>query len=52
MDRVERLCEATLRIGAAQLLFLDTPPYAVLSETVEVLRMHPKIKVAYVYLLV
>ena len=43
---VERLCEAALRIGAAQLLFLDTPSYAVLSETVEVLRMHPKIRIS------
>jgi transcription termination factor NusB len=42
------LCEATLRIGAAQLLFLDVPPYAAVQETVEVLRMHPKIKVSYV----
>jgi transcription termination factor NusB len=40
------LCQATLRIGAAQLLYLDTPSYAVLKETVEVLKMHPKIKVA------
>ena len=48
MERAERLCEATLRIGAAQLLFMDTPPYAVLSETVEVLRMHPRIRIAYV----
>jgi hypothetical protein len=33
-------------MGAAQLLYLDTPSYAVLKETVEVLRMHPKIEIA------
>jgi hypothetical protein len=45
---VDKLVEATLRIGAAQLLFLsDVPPYAVLKETVDVLRMHPKITVRY-----
>jgi len=43
---VDMLCQATLRIGAAQLLFLDdVPSYAVLKETVEVLRMHPHIQV-------
>ncbi len=39
------LCDAALRIGAAQILFLDTPSYAAIMETVEVLRMHPQIKV-------
>ena len=42
------LTEAALRIGAAQILFLDVPVYAAVSETVESLRMHPKIKVSYV----
>lgn len=37
--------EACLRIGAAQLLFLDVPPYAVLKETIDILRLDSKIKV-------
>ena len=41
----DALCEAVLRVGAAQVLFLDVPAYAVLKETIDVLRMHPKIKV-------
>jgi len=40
------LTEAALRIGATQLLFMDTPVYAAVSETVESLRMHPKITVS------
>jgi len=40
------LANAALRIGATQILFLDTPIYAAVSETVESLRMHPKIKVS------
>lgn len=40
------LADAALRIGATQILFLDTPVYAAVSETVESLRMHPKIKVS------
>mmetsp|Transcript_10292 Transcript_10292/g.21835 ORF Transcript_10292/g.21835 Transcript_10292/m.21835 type:complete len:544 (+) Transcript_10292:108-1739(+) len=40
------LAEAALRIGAAQMLFMDVPKYAAVSDTVESLRMHPKIKVA------
>lgn len=43
---VDRLCQAALRIGVAQLLFLDVAKHAALKETVEVLRMHPKIKVS------
>jgi len=42
----DALCDAALRIGASQLLFLETPTYAAVSETVEILRMHPKIKVS------
>jgi 16S rRNA (cytosine967-C5)-methyltransferase len=33
---------ATLRTGVAQLLFLHTPPFAAIKETVQVLRMYPK----------
>jgi 16S rRNA (cytosine967-C5)-methyltransferase len=35
--------QATLRVGVAQLLFLQTPPFAAIKETVEVLKMttHP-----------
>jgi transcription termination factor NusB len=43
---VDRLCQAALRIGTVQLLFLDVAKHAALQETVEVLRMHPKIKVS------
>ena len=46
-DRLsDKLCQAALRVGAAQILFLDTPPHAALQETVEVLRMHDRIKVS------
>jgi transcription termination factor NusB len=41
----DMLCQAALRIGAAQLLFLETPSYAVIKETVDVLRKSPTIKV-------
>ena len=34
------LVQATLRIGVAQLLFLNTPPFAATCNTVEVLRLH------------
>jgi len=37
------LAQATLRAGAAQLLFLKTPTFAVVKETVEVLRIHHKL---------
>jgi 16S rRNA (cytosine967-C5)-methyltransferase len=40
------LCEAALRIGATQILFLDVPTYAAVSETVEALKNHPKVKVS------
>ena len=33
------IIQATLRIGVAQLVFLHTPPFAAIKETVEVLRM-------------
>lgn len=46
------LADAALRIGAVQILFMDTPVYAAVSETVESLRMHPKIKVSYVLVVV
>jgi len=35
------IIQATLRIGVAQLLFLQTPPFAANKETVQVLRMYP-----------
>jgi 16S rRNA (cytosine967-C5)-methyltransferase len=34
------IVQSTLRIGVAQLLFLNTPPHAATSDTVQVLRMH------------
>jgi transcription termination factor NusB len=37
--------QACLRIGAAQLLFTDTPVYAAVKETVDVLRQDANIKV-------
>lgn len=43
--RDDLLVEACLRIGAAEILFLDTPPYAVCKETVNVLRQVPSIRV-------
>mmetsp|Transcript_567 Transcript_567/g.1235 ORF Transcript_567/g.1235 Transcript_567/m.1235 type:complete len:549 (+) Transcript_567:116-1762(+) len=33
--------QATLRTGVAQLLFLQTPPFAAIKESVQVLRMYP-----------
>ena len=39
----KHLILATLRVGAAQLLFLKTPTFAVVKETVEVLRIHHKV---------
>lgn len=42
------LCQSVLRIGAAQLLFLDVPIYAAVKEMVDVLRSHPKVQVPYV----
>jgi len=38
----EALIQAALRLGAAQLLFLDTPQHAAVKETVDILRMHPQ----------
>jgi 16S rRNA (cytosine967-C5)-methyltransferase len=37
------ILQTTLRVGVAQLLFLQTPPFAAIKETVQVLRMvaHP-----------
>lgn len=37
----EHVVRATLRAGVAQLLFLHTPPFAAVKETVQVLRMYP-----------
>ncbi|KAG7347408.1 ribosomal RNA small subunit methyltransferase B [Nitzschia inconspicua] len=47
-DRIsEVFCQAVLRIGATQLLFMDNiPKYAAIKETVEVLRKHPTIKIS------
>eukprot|EP00986_Skeletonema_menzelii_P010818 scaffold5399_cov147-Skeletonema_menzelii.AAC.24 len=39
----KHLVQATLRVGAAQLLFLKKPSFAVVKETVEVLRIHHKV---------
>lgn len=39
----KHLVQATLRVGAAQLLFLRTPTFAAVKETVQVLRIHHKI---------
>ena len=39
----KHLIQATLRVGAAQLLFLKTPTFAAVKETVEVLRIHHKV---------
>ena len=44
----EILTDAALRIGATQILFMDVDVYAAVFETVESLRMHPKINVSYV----
>jgi 16S rRNA (cytosine967-C5)-methyltransferase len=41
----DQLCDSALKVGAAQLLFLDVPKYAVIQETVEVLKKHPTIHV-------
>ena len=38
--------DASLRIGIAQLLFLDVPPHAAVKETVDILRSIPSIKVS------
>jgi transcription termination factor NusB len=37
--------QACLRIGAAQLLFIDTPAYAAVKETIDVLRQDVNVKV-------
>jgi 16S rRNA (cytosine967-C5)-methyltransferase len=37
--------DASLRLGIAQLLFLDVPPHAAVKETVDILRSIPSIKV-------
>jgi 16S rRNA (cytosine967-C5)-methyltransferase len=39
MNRLDRLVQATLRVGACQLLFLSVPAHAAVWETVQVLRM-------------
>lgn len=35
------IIQSTLRTGVAQLIFLHTPPFAAIKETVQVLRMYP-----------
>lgn len=40
------MVQAALRLGAAQLLFLEIPPHAAVKETVDVLRMDPRIKIS------
>jgi hypothetical protein len=43
--KVDSFIQATLRMGAAQMLFLDTPSHAAVKETVDLLRMDPQMKV-------
>ncbi len=45
INAADDLVEAALKVGVAQLMFSNTAPYAAVSETVEVLRMHRKVKV-------
>ncbi|CAJ1969933.1 unnamed protein product [Cylindrotheca closterium] len=42
----DRLCRSAISIGAAQILFLGVAEHAAIHDTVEVLRMHPKIKIS------
>ena len=46
LSSVDRLCRSAILIGAAQILFLDVAEHAAILDTVEVLRMHPKVKVS------
>ena len=39
-NKYSQLLRAALRVGVVQLVFLDTPPHAAISETVEVVRTH------------
>jgi NusB family len=39
------MVRASLRIGVAQLLFLETKPHAAVKETVDVLRMNSRINI-------
>lgn len=43
--RVDQLVQATLRVGTAQLLFLDVPSHAAIKESIDVLRMDKDIRV-------
>lgn len=43
--KADQFVEAVLRIGATQLLFLNTPAHAAVKETVDVLRLSKDIKV-------
>lgn len=45
MNALDAFIEAVLRIGAVQILFLQTAPYAAVMETVEVLRQSKEIHV-------
>ena len=42
----DALVQAALRLGAAQLILLETPAHAALKETVDVLRMNPLVHVS------
>lgn len=42
---ITALCMATMRVATAQILFLDIPEYAILKESVDVLRKHPTVAV-------
>ncbi|KAI2507997.1 methyltransferase [Fragilaria crotonensis] len=41
----DMLVDVTLRLGIAQILFLNVPPHAAVKETVDVLRSTPSVKV-------
>ena len=41
----DQLVDATLRLGIAQILFLDVPVHAAVKETVDILRSTPSVKV-------
>lgn len=45
LSRIDSLVQNVLRIGAAQLLFLNTPSHAAVMETVQVLRMEKEANV-------
>jgi 16S rRNA (cytosine967-C5)-methyltransferase len=42
----EALVDATLRLGVAQILFLEVPPHAAVKETIDILRSVPSIPIS------